>query len=397
MPSSISTSGTMLFHHHEKVYQDEQGKLWMSSSLGIWLDEIAKNVERLLIFNFEEFKKTNKHDYCLSQMNIELISLGSNLGYVDYFSKRIRIKNLCKEWCHRVDYLLIRGFTPFQNKVWNGIDPRLSKSYILVRSLKQPRPLKLARPLSWLAYLFNKLQELRFKEIINSADNLFTNSFEVQKELSRYDNVRAIFSSTNVLKSCDFQNFEFKTWSAEFHLLFVGRISTLKGCTELAEAFCETQQQKREIKIKLHMVGEGDPSYISELKEMFFSKGLLGQVEFHGRVPFGKELFSLYQRANAFVLPSYTEGFPRVIWEAALFSVPIVVTSVGGIPAIIKNEEHALVLPSRDKEALCAALSTVIGQKSESFRRARNAHKLALDYTLESGVGILTSKIKDIE
>lgn len=395
MSNSTTNSGSLLFHYHEKVYQDEQGNLWMSSSQGIWLDEIAKSFEKLYIFNFQTLKKTKNHDYLLKGENIEWLSLGTNQGYVDFFAKRRRIHALCKKWSQEVDYLLIRGFTPFQNKIWKRLRPRISKSYILVRSLKQPRPLELKNPLSWLAYLFNKLQEARFYKIIKSADNLFTNSQEVQEELLQLSGREAVFSTTNILKARDFQSFEFKPWTNEFHLLFVGRISTLKGCTELAKSFCEVQLQNPAVKISLHMAGDGDSNYLAQLKDLIRKEGLLDQVEFHGRVSFGKELFSLYQMANAFVLPSHTEGFPRVVWEAALFATPIVVTGVGGIPAIIKNKEHALVVAPKDHQALSTALNNLLRNKDESLRRAKNAYDLALSYTLESGVGNLITKIKN--
>jgi len=91
MSKSAAKTGTLLFHYHEKVYQDEQGNLWMSSSQGIWLDEIAQSFGKLYIFNFQTLKKTKKHDYLLKGENIEWISLGRNKGYVDFFGKRRRI------------------------------------------------------------------------------------------------------------------------------------------------------------------------------------------------------------------------------------------------------------------------------------------------------------------
>ena len=249
-------------------------------------------------------------------------------------------------------------------------------------------------PLTWVAYLFNKLQEARFNNIIKSADNLFTNSQEAQEELFQLRR-KAVFSTTNVLKARDFQIFDFKQWTDEFHLLFVGRISTLKGCAELAKSFCEVQQQNPEVKITLHMAGNGEPSYVNQIKEIIGQEGLLDQVEFYGRVSFGKDLFSLYQNANAFVLPSYTEGFPRVVWEAALFATPIVVTDVGGIPSIIKDKEHALLVAPKDHHALSSAINNLLRNKDESLSRATNAYNLALSYTLESGVGNLIAKIKN--
>ena len=395
MSKSVVSTETLLFHYHEKVYQDRQGGLWMSSSQGVWLDEISQSFEKLYIMNFQTTDKTKKHDYLLNGKNIMLISLGINQGYVDFFRKRLRIRALCSKWSMQVDYLLVRGFTPFQDMIWKRLKPRKSKSYLLVRSLKQPRPLEFNNPLTWVVYLINRRRELSFNKIIKSADHLFTNSHQVQKELLKLRERKAIFASTNVLKYRDFQYFDFTSWSNEFHLLFVGRISTLKGCKELAKSFCETQHKNPKVKIILHIAGEGEPIYVNWIKELISDQGFLDQVKFYGRVSFGEELFSLYKKANVFVLPSYTEGFPRVLWEAALFATPIVVTGVGGIPYILEDREHALLVAPKDHEALTSALNTTLRNKDESFNRAKRAYDLALSHTLESGVRELISEIRN--
>ena len=76
------------------------------------------------------------------------------------------------------------------------------------------------------------------------------------------------------------------------------------------------------------MAGNGEPSYVNHIKEMIGQEGLLDQVEFYGRVSFGKDLFSLYQMQMLLFYQVY-EGFPRVVWEECIIATPIVVTDVG--------------------------------------------------------------------
>ena len=71
------------------------------------------------------------------------------------------------------------------------------------------------------------------------------------------------------------------------------------------------------------------------------------------------------------------------------------VTGVGGIPAIIKDKEHALVVAPKDHHAIRTALNILLRNKDESLRRAKNAYDLALANTLEAGVGNLIAKIKN--
>lgn len=394
MSYSDSKSGSLLFHYHEKVYRDEDDNLWMSSSQGIWLDAIAQHFNKLYVLNFQAYEKTRKHDYYLKSDHVELISLGENIGYRDFFKKRKRIDELCSKWSKEVDYLLIRGFTHFQIRIWRHFVPRLSKSYILVRSLKQPRSLEVKKLRSWAEYFANRYQEFRFKEIVVSADNLFTNSLEIQQELLMRLGRKAVFSTTNILKASDFESFNFKSWSEEFDLLYVGRISVLKGCIELAKSFCDVQLKHPNLRMKLHLVGEGQENIINEINRIVDKNGLSNQIRFYGRMSFGEDLFSLYKKANAFVLASYTEGFPRVIWEAALFSTPIIVSDVGGIPFILENELNALLVRPKSHKAITTALCQLLENKNQTKYRARNAYELARLYTLDSGIKSLVSEIK---
>ena len=382
--------GELLFHHHESVYQDPRGGLWLSSSLGIWLDEVASRVDRLYILKFQTIHKSKKHDYQLRQGNIQWINLGANRGYLDFVKKRKRVDSECRQWSGKVDYLLIRGFTPFQNRVWQAISVRKSKAYLLVRSFRQPRPLSLYKPLFWLAYVKNKLQEYRFDAILESADYLFTNSKEVQNELEQKCGKIASYSTTNVLKASDFTSFGSRSWDRNFRMLFVGRVSELKGIRELIDAFVRLQKLNPEMKVFLDIVGEGLQDFVDEVKGGIRREGLVDQVCFHGRVSFGEKLFELYRNANVFVLPSYSEGFPRVVWEAALFCVPIVVTRVGGIPDVLEDRKHALLVKARDSRALLVALEEQISDEEGGVCRARCAYDLAIENTLESGVDVLT-------
>ena len=75
-----------------------------------------------------------------------------------------------------------------------------------------------------------------------------------------------------------------------------------------------------------------------------------------------------YERADALVLPTYSEGFPHVIWEAAAHSCPVIVSGVGGVPALWKDGKHGLLVPPQDVEALVKAVRRMLS--SDDLRRA---------------------------
>ncbi len=70
-------------------------------------------------------------------------------------------------------------------------------------------------------------------------------------------------------------------------------------------------------------------------------------VRFLGHRDFGPELFQCYADADVLVVPSRTEGTPRVLVEARGFGCPVIGTSVGGIPTSIANGIDGLLVPRR--------------------------------------------------
>ena len=70
----------------------------------------------------------------------------------------------------------------------------------------------------------------------------------------------------------------------------------------------------------------------------------------------GPELSRLYQEADIFVLPSLTEGIAQALLEALAHSLPTVASAVGGIPGVITNNVHGLLVAPGDAQALAAGI-----------------------------------------
>ncbi|MDE6803482.1 MAG: glycosyltransferase, partial [Muribaculaceae bacterium] len=60
--------------------------------------------------------------------------------------------------------------------------------------------------------------------------------------------------------------------------------------------------------------------------------------------------------SDIFVLPSYREGFPNVVLEAAAMGLPCIVSEVNGATDVIQNNINGLIIPKRDSEALYQAM-----------------------------------------
>jgi glycosyltransferase involved in cell wall biosynthesis len=139
--------------------------------------------------------------------------------------------------------------------------------------------------------------------------------------------------------------------------------------------------------LELDLVGDG-PSR-SELEALASELDIRERVHFRGRVSHEAAL-EYMGGALAVCLPSRRETFGLVLAEAMLLGVPVVATTVGGIPEIVRDEIDGLLVPPDDPRSLAKALERVLGDETlrarlteAGGRRAREsftAARFAADY-----------------
>jgi glycosyltransferase involved in cell wall biosynthesis len=155
-------------------------------------------------------------------------------------------------------------------------------------------------------------------------------------------------------------------------LLFVGTLTSRKGLPILLAALEALLAEGRDLAVDL--VGDGPDR--AALEADVAARGLSERVAFHGFMPHGERLFGFYHRAGMFVLPTYSEGFPRVLYEAMGHGVPVVASAVSGIPHLLEDGRHALLVPPGDPRALADAIRRVLDDGP--LRRRLIAEGLAL-------------------
>lgn len=86
----------------------------------------------------------------------------------------------------------------------------------------------------------------------------------------------------------------------------------------------------------------------------------------------------VYRQASVVCLPSYREGLPMALMEAAACSRALVTTEVPGCREIVAHEQTGLLVPVRDALSLAAALKRLIADRPLRLRLAENARALAV-------------------
>jgi glycosyltransferase involved in cell wall biosynthesis len=87
---------------------------------------------------------------------------------------------------------------------------------------------------------------------------------------------------------------------------------------------------------------------------------------------------SVYHAAHIACLPSYREGLPRVLLEAAACGRPLVATDAPGCREVVQNGDNGVLVPARDAAGLADALSKLIHDVPLRTNMGRRAREVVL-------------------
>jgi len=139
------------------------------------------------------------------------------------------------------------------------------------------------------------------------------------------------------------------------YILYVGNLKRDKGIFELLEGFSQIHQQFPSM--RLTYAGPGILK--DDLLILANSLGVQHKVTFLGAVNHS-HLPALMQNAKLLALPSYNEGVPNVVLEAMSCGIPVVATSVGGIPEVIDEAICGVIIAPKNNEAVVQGLTSVL-------------------------------------
>lgn len=130
-------------------------------------------------------------------------------------------------------------------------------------------------------------------------------------------------------------------------LLFLSRLHPKKGLDILIDAFCELKMTNPELgNWVLDIVGWDDNSYANEMKKKVVKYGLSDKIFFHGGL-WGDDKKEVFKQADAFILPSHSEGLPMSVLEAWSYSLPVIMTEACNIPVGFSKNAAIKITPTK--------------------------------------------------
>ena len=210
---------------------------------------------------------------------------------------------------------------------------------------------------------------LNHKNVCVIVQNSDDKRFLIENRLTKKKNIELISGSGVDLRKFHFTD---EKYSKKI-VLFPSRLLINKGVLEFLES--AKILTKKYSDWKFILVGPIDyehPTSLSIKKlKMYLSNKNIEWIDYQTNI------FSLYKKSSIVCLPSYREGMPKSILEAAAVGRPVVTTNAIGCKESIKNNITGLMVPARDTKKLTQSIEILIKNKKMRVKFGKQARKFA--------------------
>lgn len=166
----------------------------------------------------------------------------------------------------------------------------------------------------------------------------------------------------------------------DFVFLFVGRIVSDKGINELVKSFKQIEQTKKEGGRTAHLVLVGDYEKDLDPLEKEIENTIESDTHIHA-VGYKTNVVDYFAMANVLVFPSYREGFPNVVMQAAAMQLNAIVSDINGCNEIVQDGENGWIVPVKEINLLRDRMQWCFENPEESKRMGLKSREIMIrDY-----------------
>ncbi len=178
--------------------------------------------------------------------------------------------------------------------------------------------------------------------------------------------------NTEKFKFCEKKNKE----GESVNILTVGRLVEEKGHEYAIRAIAKAVKKYPQIRYTV----AGDGPLKEKLKSLTAESGLEKNVFFTGLAD-ESEVLNLYEKAHIFILPSIigengaTEGQGLVLLEAQSSGIPVIASSIGGIPETLSRDNSAFLVPQKDVDAIAEKIEFLVENPAIRAQSGKSGRK----------------------
>lgn len=160
----------------------------------------------------------------------------------------------------------------------------------------------------------------------------------------------------------------------DFVFLFVGRVVGDKGVNELVAAFDNVAKNHEGV----HLIVVGGEEIALDPLRAETKRVMSANKRIH-TVGYRENVKDYFAASDLFVFPSYREGFPNVVMQAAAMQLNCVVSDINGCNEIITDGENGWVVPVRNVEQLQQRMEWAVENREASAAMGLKSRRLMME------------------
>jgi glycosyltransferase involved in cell wall biosynthesis len=250
-----------------------------------------------------------------------------------FYSARLQTQS--GEWIDRAEVVHGHGFYTYPNYALGGQARKQGKPLVYhAHGMFDPWILRRSKLKKWMVHLLFEnanFKHASFWRALSNKEATQIKKFGIKAPIEVIPNGVDIPSKREIKELVYYSSIFPK--KRPRRIVFLSRIHPKKGLNLLIPAFKSLEKDLADW--ELAIFGPDEDGYRKIIEELVQEYELGEQVTFYGSVS-GKEKEAAFRSGDLFVLPSYSEGFPMSILEAASFGLPVLQTSECNFPELAR-------------------------------------------------------------
>ena len=297
----------------------------------------------------------------LTTIKLPYLSRTFSLGLTNFlgeWSFNFMVKRWIKANSHKYDLIHVQGRSGMMLKQKNIDTPIITTIHRLMTIESKWNKKEYANKMDRVLHLrfCNKYEQ----SILKHSNSIIAVSRFTKKEILEFVDIDED-KITVIPNGVDLKPFEKK--EKENKLIFVGRLSKVKGLSILIEAMRLVDDD-----IELDIIGSGPNQ--AELERLIRKYKLGSRIHMLGRRS-RKVVYEMMKVSRALVLPSFHESQGIVLLEANVHELPVIATDYSGIPEFIIDGVNGLLFQKGHPSSLAKKITEIISHPQEAKRMGK--------------------------
>ena len=262
----------------------------------------------------------------------------------------------------------------------------------MMKSIKAMKVVSCDEPIDEV-FLNNDEQQERLISMLDKVQLVHCISEKAKKDLLNvYHNAEKFFVNYPAVDTYYFTPANSPVKNKNFQIISVSKIQTSKGYLVALKAIKKVSEKFESI--QWNIIGDGP--FLDELKFQIKKNNLEDVVNLLG-VRSKDEVNSILNKADCFLLTTFSEGVSTAVLEAMSKEMPIIVTGSESITEAIEDGVDGLISPANDYEHVAANLERLIEEENLRVSLGKNAREKVLKkFTLQQQAEIFEKMYKSI-